>query len=225
MNKFFISSLLTVLCAPGAQAVPVLNENAAVSQECTIFPDHADPTLFYIAPNSLTICLDGRNIPLFLYQDLRTKNGTHGIVQTTFCARYNQPELEASKKALLARNPKARFTALPFVSSQIKFSTTLAPLVTKESCTHPAGMVGDVESCSFQLNSIGRRVFIRQVHERLAMAMQYEYTVAGFIRSPDGRYISRDTTFGVAALIGGEELKVHPELFSDADGNTLVVKR
>jgi len=209
-----------------ANAVPVMNENASVSRNTTIFPDHADPNVFYIAPNVISLCIDGDKVPRFSYQDLEVRFGTQGIVQMTLCAQYNELDLAAAETALIAKSaaaklPAPRFVALPFVSSAVVFDPVLKPFIVKEYCSHTAGMVGDEESCSFRLNSQGRRVFLRQVHDRLSMTMQYEYQVAGFLRKPDGSYAPENTIYGIAVRFGGEDLKNHPELFSDANGRTL----
>ena len=230
MNKtkilLTLAALFVMNCLSSvSQAVPVLNENAAQSGLITIFPDHADPALFYVAPNVLSLCLDEKLVPRFSYQDLRTGGSLNGIVQMTLCARYSQADFDNAKKGILARIPKARFSALPFASSQVKFNTVLTPFIVKEFCTHPAGMVGDEETCSFRLNSVGRKVFMRQIRDRVAMTMEYEYTVGGFLRKPEGGFESRNTTFGVAVRIGGEELKAHPELFVDSNGRALEITK
>ena len=206
---------------PLAHAVPVMNENASVSQNTTIFPDHADSNVFYIAPNVISLCLDEDKTPRFSYQDFNTKSGPNGIVQMTLCARYHESELAAAKVDLLAKHPLARFVALPFISSRIVFDPVLAPLIVKEFCTHTAGMVGDEQSCSFRLNSQGRRIFLKLVRNRLALTMQYSYAVAGFVRSPTGTFTAQNSDISIAVRVGGEELKNHPELFSDANGRTI----
>ena len=220
-----ISFALLAACVISSQAhaVPVMNENSSVSQNTTIFPDHADPNVFYIAPNVISLCLDQDNTPRFSYQDWNTRAGTNGIVQMTLCARYHDAELAAAKADLLSKHPAARFIALPFTASRISFDTVLAPLILKDFCSHTAGMVGDEQSCSFRLGPQGRRVFLKQVRSRLALTMQYYYSVAGFIRLPSGAFAPFASDFGIAVRVGGEELKNHPELFVDANGRTIKV--
>lgn len=53
MIKVAFLLLFFVTCR--SQAVPVLNENAAASQEITVLPDHADPKVFYVAPTVMTV--------------------------------------------------------------------------------------------------------------------------------------------------------------------------
>jgi hypothetical protein len=225
VNKVLMSLLFSVVCASGAQAVPVLNKNASLNGSInTIYPDRADPNLFYIGPSYWSVCLDSQKTPLFLYQELQTKSGTQAIVQVTFCPRYNEPELAAAKKALLARKPKARFMAVPFASGSINVgSNGLGSMIVKNSCTHPEGMVGRVESCSFQLSSTGRRLFIASARSSLAMVLDYEYVMSGLIRTPNGKYIAKDLAFGAVARVDG--LSEYPELFRDVDGNAIDEKK
>ena len=165
--------------------------------------------------------MDETGMPRFSYQDLRVRTGTHGIVQTTLCARYSDAELNEAKAFLLGRNPNSRFAALPFLSSRLVFSTVLEPFIVKEFCTHTAGLVGDAQTCSFRLNNAGRRVFLKQILERVVMSHQYEYTVSGFIKQADGTFAPQQTTYGLAAVIGGGELRNFPQLFSDVNGRPL----
>lgn len=227
MKNFILSFGLMLVLISGvtqAHAVPVMNENAADSKDVTMFPDHADPKVFYVAPNFLTICEDAQGTPRFSFQDLAVSTGLHALVQMTLCGRYNEEPLNQAKSAVLARVPDARFVALPFVSSRIVFDNVLSPLIVTQFCDHAAGTVGDEQTCAFHLNIRGRRIFVGQVRDRVAMTMQYEYSVAGFIRNPDGSFANQLSTFGVAARIGGDSLKQHPELFVDQNGRPLKSK-
>lgn len=210
--------------ADSAQAVPVLNESVSTIRSVTIFPDHADPNLFYIAPSLLGICTDETGAPRFSYQDLKVKTGTHGIVQTVLCAQYRDEELAEAKAFLTGRNPAVRFASMPFISSKIIFNTVLEPFVAKEFCTHAAGLVGDAQTCAFRLNNAGRKVFLRNALERVAMTHQFEYTVSGFIKMPDGTFTPQVVTNGLAAIIGGGSLRNFPQLFSDVNGRPLKLK-
>lgn len=220
-HLFLLISFLGLSAPLGVQAVPIMNENAAYSDRVTFYPDHKDPQLFYIAPNVLSVCLDGEGVPRFAYNDLSRGGGYHGIVQMTLCARYDQANLEAAKANLVTRVPGAHFTVLPFSKSKIVFNKVLQPYIVKEFCGHIAGSVNDEQTCSFRLNSLGRRVFLRQVRQRVALTMQYEYTVDAFIRKADGSLASEAIHLGIAVRIGGEELKAHPELFFDSNGRPL----
>ena len=219
MKLILFTALALGLAPQIASAVPVMNENVSASRTVTIFPDHANPFVFYIAPNQLGVCMDGNNVPQFSYQDVRVRGSVQGLIQMAFCARYTNTDLDAAQAGISARMPGARFAPLPFIASKMIFNKALSPFVAEEFCTHTAGMVGDAQTCSFRLNLTGRAVFLRQVRRNIAMSHQYEYSVEGFLRMPDGSFTPTRTTYGLIAMIGGKELADHPELFTDQYGH------
>ena len=179
-----IINLLAVLVAYQVKAIPVFNENASGSGMMTIYPDSADPSLFYIAPNVMTTCRDQSGQLLFSYSEYEPNwySPLHAIVQMTICPEYSKVELEKSIAEIKGKIPQAHFAGLSYLSSEISFNPVLSPFVVRQNCSHIASTIGAEQSCSIEFNGKGREVFLAQVQRNLVMVMQFSYKVAGSLK-------------------------------------------
>jgi hypothetical protein len=202
-----------------ANAVPIFNENASGSGLVTIYPDSADSNLFYIAPNVMKTCKDVTGKLQFSYSEYRPNwyDPVHAIIQLTVCPEYSNSEIDTAKIEIQKRIQQARFSGLPYMSSEVQFNPVLAPFVVSQSCTHAGATIGVEESCSIEFNGQGRKVFLAQVQRGLAMVMQFNYEVAGVLRNANMRFDDIRINHSVAIRIGGEEFRglIYPK----QDGN------
>lgn len=217
-----LTGLLGSLMAAGeAGAVPVVNENRADSGVITIYPDHADPNRFYIAPNIVLIAREN-DVPMFSYHEVRADvpifwpfSKPVAVLQMLLVPTYTRPELEAAKAKILAANPNAQFSGLPFVSSDLAMSGETPLLIKENQCSHGAGLVEQQQSCSMILTERGRSVFRRAMNNRsLFTTFQFTYQFSGFARLPDNTFREQLITHGLAARIDGDQLAKFPQLFS-----------
>ena len=214
--------LLMTLTAP-AYAAPVLNANAPGATTITAFPDNVDKNLYYVAPTVMTLAHDEHGVPLFSYMEEQHAFTRKAVVQTTMVPSYNKTEYDAAIAQIKAANPNAKFTALPFVDSQVKFGDVLSAFVEKDNCNHTAGLVGDEESCSFRLTSKGRHVMRSSFADHVTLTFQLQYSIDGVIENPDHTYTAKRNTYEMAGRLGGEELAKYPQLFRDPDGKVIGV--
>ena len=186
-----------------ALAIPVLNENRASSGNIVIYPDHSDPTHFYIAPSVVTIAKDENGRPNFTYTEVR-KNlfQKSGILQMTLTAAYTQKDLDLAKSKILEKIPAAYFSGLPFIQSSLQLTGELKALIEDNQCDHPAGVVGQEESCTLVLTPKGRNVYLDSVqNQTMFTTLQFEYSVQGVILEADGKYQDEVIKHSIAARI------------------------
>lgn len=211
-----------ILSSNSAKAVPVVNENRADSGVITIYPDHADPNRFYVAPNIVLIARE-KEIPMFSYHEVPGdgpqfwpfKKKPIAILQMLLVPTYTREELEFAKAKILAANPAAQFSGLPFVSSDLMMSGETPLLIKENHCSHGAGLVEQQQACSMVLTERGRTVFLRAMKNRgLFATFQFTYQFSGFARLPDNTFREQLITHGLAARIDGDQLAKFPQLFS-----------
>lgn len=209
---FSICLLSNVACA-----APILNLSGP-ALNMTAFPDNQDPNLYYLAPTEMILAHDDAGVPEFSYMEEWNFWGDKGVVQTTMVPAFNPDQLASAQKNILSVNPRAHFASLPFVNSSVIFDPILVPYVEANDCNHPAGVVGQEESCSFELTSQGAMVMRSSFKTGLTLTMQFQYSVEGVIQKPDKSYEAETHTYQVAGLLGGAELAKYPQLFRGADG-------
>lgn len=210
-----------VMSVKPAWAVPVVNENRADSGIVTIYPDHADPNRFYVAPNIVLIAREGE-VPMFSYHEVRADVPVFwpfakpvAVLQMLLVPTYTREELEVAKAKILAANPAAQFSGLPFVSSDLMMSGEAPLLIKEHKCSHGAGLVEQQQACSMVLTERGRSVFKRAMNNRsLFTTFQFTYQFSGFARLPDNTFREQMITHGIAARIDGDQLAKFPQLFS-----------
>jgi hypothetical protein len=213
--------LFAALSAGQAFALPVLNANTPGAVNVTVFPDHADATLFYLAPTVFVIAKREDGVPNFSYMEYKTNGYRRAIVQTTLRPDFSYDEIEKAKAAILANVPAARFTSLPFEDSKVNFIGSLAPLLVDSDCQHPAGTVADEQTCAFHLRNSGVKVMRPMFKTGLTITTQFVYTINGVRQNADGTYSNHANSYQVAGRLGGPELAAHPELFIDSNGKTI----
>ncbi|MCO5142930.1 MAG: hypothetical protein M9962_07565 [Oligoflexia bacterium] len=218
--KILIITVIMLLNA-NAWALPVLNKNTPGAEDVTVFPDHADPNLFYLAPKAYVISKNDAGIPNFSYFEYRVKGVRHGFIQTTITAKFDTAQLEEAKNRIRAIFPSAQFTALAFDSSSVEFSDTLKPLIVANDCNHQAGLVGDEQVCSFEISRKGINVFRPMLKKGITITTQIAFSISGVKQQADGTYINHTNSYNVAGRIGDKELANYPELFIDEYGKVI----
>jgi hypothetical protein len=223
MKKLIPLTLLATLASTGsAFALPVLNANAPGAETVTVFPDHADPNLYYTAPTVFTVSKNEAGVPNFSYVEYLTGGYRRAFVQTTLRPNFTYSEMQKTKQQILAMNPAARFTALPFERARVAFADSLKDMMVQTDCLHPAGTVGDEQTCTFHLRNQGvktLRPLLKKGH--LAITTQFVYTINGVRQNADGTYTNQLNEYQVAGRIGDSDIAAHPELFQDYKGNTI----
>lgn len=221
MKKLILS--VFILCISiNAMALPVLNANTPGAEAVTIFPDHADKNLYYLAPTVFVVSKNETGVPNFSYLEFHPHIfTTHAIIQATLRPDFTYEGIEQAKRGILAKNPAARFAALPFDDSSVEFADSLKPLIESSDCKHPAGTVADEQTCAFELNSKGISVLRPMLKQGLAITTQFLYRIQGVRQNADGSYTGSVNTYQVAGRIGGQDLAKHPELFRDSGGDVI----
>lgn len=221
MKTLSLGILLGLISMSTAFALPVLNKNTPGAEDVTVFPDHADPNLYYLAPTVFVVSKTEQGVPNFSYMEFRTNGTKHAIVQSTLKPSFSYASLEAAKVRIRGINPNAQFTALPFEKSEVNFVGSLKPLVWQSDCQHAAGTVGDEQTCAFELNRQGIRVMRPMLKKGLTITTQFVYSVNGVQQDANGSYTNQENTYQVAGRIGDRELASFPELFHDANGEVI----
>lgn len=225
MKIFLILTIMFCLYL-NAHAVAVLNENVANSGVMTIYPDHADPNRFYIAPNIVRVSQGNHGKPVFSYYELakgeysiisggKPRKGytaIESILQLTLAPAYTRLEFEEAKQQILRKNPKAEFSGIPFVHSELALTGLIESLIERADCNHQAGLIGQEQSCTVLLSDFGRKAFLTDIHkQRIFLTLQFEYTILAVIKKADGTFQDQQIVLSVAGLIHGEQLAPYPE--------------
>lgn len=200
-------------------AIPVINENVANSGVMTIYPDHQDPNRYYIAPNVAMIAKNSKGVPVFSYYDTRKSFWKPiGIMQMTLVPAYTHDEFESAKAAILAKNPNAVFSGVPFVRSELALTGDLPSIFSDNRCNHIAGLIGQQQSCVLELTNNGRYLFAKAIKHRLLFTtLQFEYTLQAVRLRADGKYEDTEITHGIAVVIDGDQLADYPKLIQRLD--------
>lgn len=213
----FTSALLS---AGSAFALPVLTRNAPGAETITIYPDHLDANLYYIAPTVVTVSKNEHGVPNLSYMEYGSGWRKGAVLQFTLRADFTHHAIGVAKETILRANPAARFAGLPLSSAEIDFSDLGKGLIASSDCRHPAGTLGDEQSCVFELTPRGITVLRPALKRGLTITMQFRYSVAGVADTATG-LVDRTGTFQVAGRVGGPELAKFPELFSDRHGRII----
>lgn len=197
-----------------AQAIPVVNENVASSGTITIYPDYLDPNHFYIAPNVVLLARNQNDVPVFTYLEYKKyvfEKGAYLVM--TFVPAYTRADLEDAKLKIIKEKPKAFFSGVPFVESNLSLTGALKQLFEETQCDHKAGLIGQEQSCMMDLTKFGRKTFLKAIEKKaLFTTLQFEYSIDAVVRTSDGSFVPRTITHGVAARIDGAQLAEYPDL-------------
>ena len=217
-----IGILLLGLLSGTAHALPVLNMNTPGAEMVTVFPDHQNKSLYYLAPTVYVVAKDANNLPSFSYMEYRSSSGSRrAVLQATLRPDFTYAMIEAAKAEIRKSNPQAQFTALAFEDTRVEFTDSLKDLLLGSDCKHKAGTVADEQTCAFKLNSTGIRVLKPMLKTGLAITTQFLYKINGVSVDADGKYTNKVNVYQIAGRIGGPEYANHPELFRGRDGNPL----
>lgn len=219
--SYAICFLMLICLIPQAFALPVMNLNSPGAESITVFPDHKDKDLYYLAPVVMTTAKDENGIPVFSYMEYVHWLSTRAVVQTTMKPAFNQAEINRAKDQIRKVNPNAKFNALPFTRSLVIFGDILDPFIISSECDHAGGLIGDEQICSFNLNSKGRSVLRSMFRRGVALTMHLEYSIEGVIQQAEGTYKDASNTYRMAGRIGGSELAQYPQLFQDSLGRII----
>lgn len=222
MNMKYILMLMAVGLAQSVQAMPVLNMNTKGAESVTVFPDHLDRNLHYLAPTVFVVAKDENGRPNFSYLEYRNaQGGRRAILQTTLRPDFSYAEIEKAKNEIRKLNPAAQFTALPFEATSVNFVDSLKELLVSSDCKHRAGTVADEQSCAFRLSSRGIKVMRPMLKVGLTVSTSFKYAINGVHQNADGSYTTKQNVYEVAGRIGGPELAKYPELFRDERGGVI----
>jgi hypothetical protein len=200
-----------------AMAAPVLNENAAINSFVTIYKDHADANLYYIAPQFMGVCLDAAGKPIFSFNEYNRNpfGSKRAVVMMTLCLRQHQSEMKAALEKVKQDNPNAKFAGVAFTSSELVLTDDVVKeFVEQNSCNHQAGVIGQEQACSFILNNKGTNVFIRKMQKGLTLVLQFTYKIEGVVKTPTGLE-KAERSFSVAARVMKEDFNGKKQDISD----------
>ena len=111
------------------------------------------------------------------------------------------------------KNPKAEFSGLPFISSQLEMTGELNQIISNHECNHKAGVVGQEQACSMILTSQGRFLFLSALERKtIFTTLQFSYSFAGVVKLADGTYRDQMIQHGIATRIDGAQLGDFPNL-------------
>lgn len=211
MKLFFVLGLITSL---NVFAVPVLNSNVSISgKTITIWPDHKNPNQFYFAPNRMELALDKDGKPQLSVIDYKVGACRWGrrcerklLLTTYFEAAYRDSDLEDTKAKIMATNPKANFSPVPFISSQVQFGTTLYPFIDEHNCSPMGGQASDLVPCTIVLNAKGINRLIPTLAEGKMLAFNFSYKILGAIEGASKEFRDFEAEYSIAVNLGGEAL-------------------
>lgn len=219
--KFFI---LLSLLSTQLWAVPVLNKNmAAEGTLVTIWPDHRDPDQFYFAPNFMQISLDlKKNAKFHLTEYYVGRCGRLGssigackrkaLLTTLFVAGFEENQLKTAELGIRKLRPQARFSAIPFLGSEVEFGETLGPFIDDHECAPKAGQAADEIPCSITLNNRGIEKLSAYLAQGKILPFKFLYKISGVIDDGSGHFSLTSLDYGLTVNLGGEMLINHPDL-------------
>jgi|GEM_PF-3259783 len=206
--------MFSCFCGYLAQAIPVVNENVANSGVMTIYPDHADPHRFYIAPNVVMIAKNQNGIPFFSYSEYRKNLFQNvGVMTMTLTPAYTREELDTAEASIIKKDPSAQFSGVPFIASSLQLTGELPALIAENQCDHDAGLIGQEQACSLALTSQGRAVFLSALlRKTIFTTLQFDYEIQAVIRLANGSFQDQSIHHGIAVRIDGDQLSQYPQL-------------
>lgn len=221
-GKFMKYAIALLLMMNSAIAAPILNRNmAAEGTLVTIWPDHVDPDHFYYAPNAMKISKDAEGKVNFNLTTYRV--GSCGYLHIKKCyqkaflsvllsASYETQQLTEAQTGIRKIRPNARFSPVPFLSSQALFGETIRVFIDGHDCAPKAGQAADEVPCTMTLNANGLYTLRPYLAEGKILPMKFVYEIAGVVEGANGQFTNERLNYGLAVKIGGEELIGHDDL-------------
>ncbi len=216
--------LWVLLLLTQAWAVPVVNKNmAAEGTFVTIWPDHKDPDHFYFAPNFMKIALDVKSTPKFHYTEYWKGNcGRFGsavggckkraLVTTLLAAGYEMEQLGIAEAGIRKLRPQARFSAIPFLASEVQFGETLSAFIEEHECAPRAGQAADEIPCTLTFNKRGIDKMVPFLNSGRVIPFKFIYKISGLLEDGEGKFEMTTLNYGLTVNLGGEMLVNHPDL-------------
>lgn len=196
---------LGVALAPGlmnstAFALPLLAESAGiyVNDVVTAYPDHEDPSLVYVMPNSSMMAKDAAGLPQFGFTYWGLSNGGNiadAGAYLSFTARLTPDE--SMKRALEGlRQQGKRIALLPVQSSLVGLTSTrngspLGDLFKEFNFSRVGGRAEDEIGVNAVLNGVGAKVFKAAIDTPQLFKMDYCYKVQGLGPNFDAKIMVR----------------------------------
>jgi hypothetical protein len=218
--------LLFLAIATNAYAAPVLNNNmAAEGTFVTIWPDHADPDHFYFAPNFMKIASDDKKNPKFHLTQYRSGNCGRisqrlgkcqykALLTSMMIAGYEHEQLLQAEAGIKKLRPKARFSAIPFMSSKVEFGNTMVEFIDQHECSPKTGQAADEIPCTLTLNRRGINYLMPFLNSGRILPFKFIYQITGVVQEANGQYKNESLDYGLTVNLGGDDLIKHPELDS-----------
>jgi hypothetical protein len=224
MNLTF---LLVLIFSFNTFAAPILNKNmAAEGTLVTIWPDHSDPNHFYFAPNFMKIALNNSDQAKFHFTQYRTGNCSSGwsirrghchhkaLITSLFIAGHEFEQLSIAQAGILKLNPRARFSAISFISSQVDFGQAFGDFIDSHDCSPRAGQAADEIPCNITLNRRGVKSLMPFLNNGRILPFKFIYRIAGVVEGANGHFTDEVLDYGLTVNLGGDALKNHPDLSS-----------
>lgn len=210
--------LLSLLFTGAVRATPVLNQNAAAEGSTVqIWPDHQDSDHFYFAPSRIVLSSDAAG-PKFHLTRFQTGCSVMGIgckrkgmINALLVASFQDEALRKAQDGILRLRPQARFSAIPMLDGEVRFTAVLAPFIVAEDCSPRTGQATDEIPCNLTINNRGLSKLVPFLADGKVLAFQFVYRIQGVNALANG-YVEAQTRYGVAVELGGEALKGHQDL-------------
>lgn len=219
--------LFLTFFASQSWAVPVLNQNmAAEGTFVTIWPDHQNPDHFYFAPNFMKIASDKKGAPKFHFTQYQSgrcgrlggalgKCHSKALISTLMVAGFDLDQLNTAQEGIRKIRPNARFSAIPFLSSEVNFGETLNSFIDKHECAPKAGQAADEIPCTITFNRSGINKLMPFLSKGHILPFKFIYRISGVIEDGNGNYESKMLDYGLTVNLGGEGLINHPDLIEN----------
>ncbi len=207
-----------------AWAVPVLNRNmAAEGTFVTIWPDHKDPDHFYFAPNFMKISVDENKTAKFHFTPYTTGScgrlgGAFGsckkraLLTTLLTAGYELEQLQLAQAGIRKQRPQARFSAIPFLASEVQFGDSLSIFIENHECAPKAGQAADEIPCTLTFNKRGIAKMVPFLDQGRIIPFKFIYKISGLLENGEGNFEMTTLNYGLTVNLGGEMLVNHPDL-------------
>lgn len=165
--------LLTAFAISNANAVPLLRQTEGDFSEemVTIYPDHADPNLFYFLPNTGNVAMsnDGHPMMGLTITGINNSIPDDGLGFLSFVLEASiTPKVRTELKKFKQLHPNARLTVVPFGKSYVSMlradgqagmSQAWSPLIKTLDLPPAAGVAETQVGVNMLLTEAGSKIF------------------------------------------------------------------
>lgn len=218
--KFGFFVFLLVLQMSFAQAMPDMGESVGVrgGQLATVVPDDVDKNHFYIFPQMGSILVNSKGQQQFRYVETRLYRRKSYSIQDALLSLglkigFDNPDLSSKIEQIKATNPKATFSTVTFVASEVTVDQTIEGKYLESSCSQIAGPAEVPVYCTLKVNPILATSFRQLIQNGPIRVLQYTYQFYGKGKGQTNLY-----TFTVPLVLGAF---ADPSLFVDQYGDPI----